>query len=1079
MQSSTVAAKTKLQEALDIYAGVRLVAEWNYNRYAEIEKVENTGTALENEYDNDVFPIASIAEGERPTRGIVKGWSSTAASVAANGAQGYTNDGYEDTVNGARYGTASEDAKYKYWTSPNVSASGSPFTITGVTPTVIYKNPVWVNKIQVTFENSYAAPTAYTISVTIDGTTWIVVGTDVPIAADGTVALYRHTNPTPVWNTTTTLTDSTPLQIRGVRVNVTRMNKGSVRLNLIELGARLESDLTEFVEDYSVDNSMSEVSFASPLGVASSNTATVNLSNTDGRFTTDNPTVPLVGGGTTPNLYYGLLEKNVEFRLDFGINLGTPAAPNFEWFRQFTMRTDAWNGQDREGTQVELKDASDYLQSVNPNPFLYQDMTVGETIWRILDSVGFSKWNYTAAADDSSTLLPYFWDNGERSVWEVISELAEATQTAIYFDEFGVLQIKTKASAYNIAASPAWQLNAVSVGNVKPDIEKLEKTYDFEANVVNVKYKPTSISKENPGGIPVMEVVWEPESTTVLRSSQLVSSITSGAATLKITQSEASTWPYSGIIQLEGEFIRYEGKSYTYRTGAGAWVTAKIKSADEKVALDKLNPNLAYQNYFNGTLWFKERGIFNSVAKAHYVDIAGWTFNRYRVGSGAVKAWNGGLVHNTQQGHLTMRTNSTFTPNSWYVATRGSSVDQAPNYYGTRLRFPTTGYTYGAAGIVVNAGTNDNGYYAEIIRTRAIDATARAKWNHELNFYVRYSDGTIKRIGPDYGKGVPLQITEGIWYDLDVSWTTSGSNLVFSIAVNGINRMTATVTPALGTGESMGGRSGMFTRGFTFADFEYYNTSTLAGYEGADQEGWWDRLRGGYVSGQWEREWVYGWRTQTKFIRGKRFSATAKYNSMLMDEFGPVVHEVREFDVDFSKTPVLHSQLYLSNESQIICPEYNGNPFGAKFVLANTSRDNAVASGEDTLMFGSDNPVDQKLLIYGRTFTQEDEKNHTVRDEVATKKRGEISLDIDSPWIQTEAAAKSLGEWIIAHWSGGADEVTVNIFGNPLIQLADVVSVNYPLMNMTPATHEYFVVGISHDFENGLNTRLVLRRRKI
>jgi hypothetical protein len=553
--------------------------------------------------------------------------------------------------------------------------------------------------------------------------------------------------------------------------------------------------------------------------------------------------------------------------------------------------------------------------------------------------------------------------------------------------------------------------------------------------------------------------------------------------TIRITQNEAVAWPFTGIVQIEGEFIRYEGKGYSYRNAAGTWVYGSVKSQDEKVRLDNLNPNLAYQNYFNGFLLIKDitkdRGLFNSKAQSHFVDIAGWTSNKYRTQSGPVVAWNGGLIHNPQQGTLMMRTNKNFIPNSWYVATRGSSFDQAPLYYGTRLRFPTSGYVYGAAGIVINAGTNDNGYYAEIVRTKAISPTDRALYTHELCFYVRYTNGTIKRVGPDGGKGVPIQITEGIWYDLDVAYSYSGGNAVFNIAVNGVNRMTATVPAGIGTGETMGGRSGLFTRGFTFAEFEFYNTSTLAGYEGADEEGYWDRIRGGYVSGQWEREWVYGWRTQTKFIRGKKYSVYAKYNSMLMDEFGPVVHEVREFDVDFSKFPVLHSQLYLSNESQVICPEYTSTPFGAKFTLANTSRDNAVVSGEDTLTFGSDNAVDQKLLVYGRTFTQEDEKTETVKDDAATKSRGEISLDIDSSWIQTEAAAKALGAWIISHWSGGADEVSAKIFGNPLIQLGDVVNVNYALMNMTPATHEYFVVGVSHSYDNGLETQLTLRRRKI
>jgi hypothetical protein len=130
-------------------------------------------------------------------------------------------------------------------------------------------------------------------------------------------------------------------------------------------------------------------------------------------------------------------------------------------------------------------------------------------------------------------------------------------------------------------------------------------------------------------------------------------------------------------------------------------------------------------------------------------------------------------------------------------------------------------------------------------------------------------------------------------------------------------------------------------------------------------------------------------------------------------------------------------------------------------------------------MFGADNPVDQKILIYGRTFTQDEDKTYTVKDDLGIKRRGEVALEINNPWIQSEAAAKALGDWIVKHWSGGADEIEVKIFGNPLIQLTDIVSINSPQSGMTHATHKYFVVKVSQNYEIGLETSLTLRRVKI
>jgi hypothetical protein len=198
-----------------------------------------------------------------------------------------------------------------------------------------------------------------------------------------------------------------------------------------------------------------------------------------------------------------------------------------------------------------------------------------------------------------------------------------------------------------------------------------------------------------------------------------------------------------------------------------------------------------------------------------------------------------------------------------------------------------------------------------------------------------------------------------------------------------------------------------------------------------------------------------------------------------MDEFGPVVHEVREFDVKFSKVPVQHSRLYFSNESQVLCPEYNSTSFGAKFILANRSRANAVVHGDDSLSFGADSVVNQRLMVYGRPVTQAEEQSITVTDDNAIRRRGEVSLDITSDWIQSKASAQALGDWIKLHWAGGCDELQVEVFGNPFLQLGDVVSVNDPLKNMTPATHKYFVNEISNSYDKGLKTSLVLRRAKI
>jgi hypothetical protein len=171
--------------------------------------------------------------------------------------------------------------------------------------------------------------------------------------------------------------------------------------------------------------------------------------------------------------------------------------------------------------------------------------------------------------------------------------------------------------------------------------------------------------------------------------------------------------------------------------------------------------------------------------------------------------------------------------------------------------------------------------------------------------------------------------------------------------------------------------------------------------------------------------------------------------------------------------------LYISNSDQVVCDEYFNDPFKAKFILANADLGNAIVNGEDTKTYGADNPVNQKMVITGRTIQRAEPKDYTVKNEQAIRARGEISLDFQSDWIQSESAAKALGDWIVNNWSQPCDEVEVTVHGNPLLQVGDVVAVNYPPKSLSASTHKYWVLAVEQQWDNGPTTALSLRRARI
>lgn len=82
------------------------------------------------------------------------------------------------------------------------------------------------------------------------------------------------------------------------------------------------------------------------------------------------------------------------------------------------------------------------------------------------------------------------------------------------------------------------------------------------------------------------------------------------------------------------------------------------------------------------------------------------------------------------------------------------------------------------------------------------------------------------------------------------------------------------------------------------------------------------------------------------------------------------------------------------------------------------------------------------------------------------------TVQIDSKWIQSKEAAGKLMTTMANAVDNFSKDLSLSIFGNPMIQVGDVINLNYPLMGVKD--QKYFVSSVSHDFNNGLDTKLEL-----
>ena len=84
------------------------------------------------------------------------------------------------------------------------------------------------------------------------------------------------------------------------------------------------------------------------------------------------------------------------------------------------------------------------------------------------------------------------------------------------------------------------------------------------------------------------------------------------------------------------------------------------------------------------------------------------------------------------------------------------------------------------------------------------------------------------------------------------------------------------------------------------------------------------------------------------------------------------------------------------------------------------------------------------------------------------------TVQIDSEWIQSKQAAYKMLKVVQRGIEGFSKNVSLNIFGNPLIQVGDIVSLSYSLNGI--AGQRYLVHSVSHEFSQGLSTSLKLKR---
>lgn len=1013
MQPVSTATLDVLERSVAVEIFSRVYAEWEQNGFFESTV---TGSAAS---DPNFFPIESVVEPRRPVRsGLPKAIVNQSRVV-----------NLESSF--IKYRVPSSDAQYKYFhtnaTTDGIGAFSSPQTVQ-----VVYDAPMPCNKIVVGFEISFAAPIDTTIEV-LTGGTWTSIGAYAP-SAEGRAEAYLQSNGS--WSSV--LTRENPVNIDGVRISVSNMDTANAGLAVIQVSPRFMLDMTDRVSSVAISRAREDFEQTNPVASASSATATINFANDDGYFDAENTSSPI----------NGLIENNVQFEVidvivdPQGVSEGVPAG---------TFFADSWSVSDGIEASVQATDRSKFLQETVIENCFYQFLAAEDVVQEIIERFGHPWHSIRYTTTDASRRIPYTFFRDDQTYWDALVSLALAEQAAFYFDEQDRFVWESRDYIWeNNTAS--LQLRDVADGSNLPNLVSFEPRYDLAANKVTVNYTP--LEPVTSQGQVVNNVVWEESNTTVLWSSPVLQNVLTGSTTIVIDSKRSSTddddsrWDFfadEGIVNLNGEYMRYT------------------------------------KSTVRGRLNITERGLFNSKIANHYINPADNGFNFYTLVWSDLNQNYSKYTQNGVFGRKTVRDSYVQLEPGWFnnhhrtlIQYTGGTLFDRYAAYGTELVFPSslnadpwTGGEVpfydgvGLGGLVVHHNEVDRGYYFELMTSQEARSWNPPKaevrvWRLNDNpvGWPWMGDNDNPEVWPPSGKA--FNIIPGKRHRLEVLYSADTQG--FNVFVDGTWVMDF-VDTGPGTPPSRG-KWGVFVRDNSLVRFEHvwaFNNDLRHDDLPPLRDAFTDRVTGGFQSGTLEAQWTNG-----------------RLSDVYFEDFGPWVHEVKEYEVDYEIAPNIASALFMSNDQDTYQVLHKYDPFSSHFAVSSRSRDPVVLVGSDP---GRDN-TQMSMFVYGRPIIEGSESSISRKDNLSIRRRGMQEYNLESPWVQTQERAERIADWIVQRWGETNDVVEAKVFMFPPLQVGDLVEINTPGDNRLPATHKYHVLQIEKTVGVNPSMSLTLRRKR-
>lgn len=269
--------------------------------------------------------------------------------------------------------------------------------------------------------------------------------------------------------------------MKGLRLVVTSMNTPNTPLELIELSPRLSANLTNQLIDFEIQKSLSDLaSTALPVGKIVSSIGSIKLFDADQAFNLNN-----TWDGESGSIIAKYVQKNVKFvfyEVLENINNSNYYIPLKSLYSEGIPQTD----QSTATVTIQLKDFYFHLESVPAPNLLITEVSLSQAVCILLDAIGFSNYVFRRLPEEVDPVIPFFFVAPNQNVAEVLNQIAVATQSAMFFDEYNNFIVMTKGYLMNDDNSR--DVNITLYGSNDPVIEGINENVTNGAlpNIISI-----------------------------------------------------------------------------------------------------------------------------------------------------------------------------------------------------------------------------------------------------------------------------------------------------------------------------------------------------------------------------------------------------------------------------------------------------------------------------------------------------------------------------------------------------------------------------------------------------------------